>query len=134
MSESSLNPSETYVVARRAYEYALHGSYDSAAILLEGLLALDPNDRYAAVTLAAVRLKQNRPGDAATLLEAVRRRDARDEEATGLLAEARLAVGRVADTERLVEEMHAVGTEVPERLRLRLEAAKSGVGARRLNA
>lgn len=134
MAMNGFSRSETYVIARRAYEYALHGAYDPAAILLEGLLAADPNDRYAAVTLAAVRLKQDRPGDAATLLEALRRTDPRDEEAAGLLVEARLAVGRVADAEQLIEEMRASGAEIPERLRLRLQAAKNGFGSRRLNA
>lgn len=134
MNDFGFSQSEAYVIARRAYEYALQGAYEPASVLLEGLLAADPGDRYAVLTLAAVRIKQGRADEAVELLAARRRADARDEEIACLLVEAHAATGRKAEAESLRTELEALGIELPERIRLRLRASGDAEEVRRIEA
>ncbi len=119
MREYGFGESEFYLIAQRAYELALQGAYEQAATLLEGLSAVDPNDRYSLITLAAVRLKQRRAGDAAALLETRLRQDPADSEARHLLLEAYIDWGRRAEAEREWQRIQSSGGSVPRRLELR---------------
>lgn len=132
MTGFNFSEDEIYVIAQRAYELALQGAHDDAAVLLEGLIAINSNDGYAAATLAAVRLKQGRAADAVELLEQRRREEPRDAKAGLLLVETYVDLGRLADADRLARELKTFGIEAPERLRLRLLAARQSSGVPRI--
>lgn len=125
MKEFGFNDNDFYTIARRAYELSLQGAYEPAATLLEGLRAIDPLDRYSLVTLAAVRRKQGRSDDAAKLLEGWLAARPDDAEPRRLLIEALLDQKRLAEAKAQGRRLEAAGGALPDRLRLRLEAAEN---------
>jgi len=125
MREFGFSETEFYLIARRAYELALQGAYEPAAVLLEGLRAVDPSDRYTLLTLAAIRLKQSQPAGAIAILEQRLRADANDFEARLLLLEACMNSGRDAEAEREWNRIEASGAAVPRRVELRWRAFRN---------
>ena len=132
MREYGFKESEFYAIAQRAYELALQGAYDQAAVLLEGLNAVDPTDRYSLITLAAVRLKQHRPADAAQLLEHRLKMDPADGEARYLLLEAYMDENRRGEAEREWTRIQSAG-RAPGRLEARWRAFLQSTGQFRIS-
>jgi predicted Zn-dependent protease len=122
MKAFGFTETEFYAIAQRAYELALQGAYEPAAVLLEGLNAVDPGDRYSLLTLAAVRLKESKAAEAVALLEQRLRDDANDSEARLLLLEACMAAGADEEAERQWTRIQASGLALPRRLALRWRA------------
>lgn len=125
MKEFGFNDNDFYAIARRAYELSLQGAYEPAATLLEGLRAIDPLDRYSLLTLAAVRRKQGRTDEAARLLEGWLSARPDDAEPRSLLIEALLDQQRLSEAHAQRRRLEAAGSQLPARLRLRLEAAEN---------
>jgi predicted Zn-dependent protease len=55
---------DVYLIAECAYGMYLEGKIDEAAVIFEGLLALDPNNLYCRDALTAISLVLGRPEDA----------------------------------------------------------------------
>jgi predicted Zn-dependent protease len=122
MKQFGFSDAECYLIAQRAYEMALQGAYEPAAVLLEGLQAVDPADRYSLLTLAAVRIKQKRAAEAVALLEGWLSSEPGDLEARCLLLESYMEAGRRPAAEQEQQRLEASGATLPARLELRWKA------------
>src|SRR5262249_48196662 len=56
--ESDWTSHETYLIASRGHALYLQGRYREAAMMFEGLVAIEPNDRYFRLALATVYVAQ----------------------------------------------------------------------------
>lgn len=60
---------DVYLVASRAYDFAMQGRYQEAIVLFDGLLAVAPANAYVRRSLAAVHLKTGNPLQAISVLD-----------------------------------------------------------------
>lgn len=60
---------DVYLVATRAYDFAMQGRYKEAVVLFDGLLAVAPGNLYVRRSLAAVHLKNGNPLEALSVLD-----------------------------------------------------------------
>jgi tetratricopeptide (TPR) repeat protein len=63
MNLNGWTPEDAYLVAESAYELYLEGKIEEAAIIFEGLLAIDPGNSYCCDAMAAISLSLGRPED-----------------------------------------------------------------------
>jgi tetratricopeptide (TPR) repeat protein len=115
---------DIYMIAERAYSLYLQGRYREAAVIFEGLVAADPDNRYCRDALAAVWLAVGEPEKAVEQLTFLLRLRSDDLAARARRLEACLEAGNrtaaLADFEVLKDLLPR--SEV-QRLRFRLEAA-----------
>jgi predicted Zn-dependent protease len=60
---------DIYLVASRAYDYAMQGRYQEAGVLFDGLLAVAPDNAYVRRSLAALHLKTGQALQALSVLD-----------------------------------------------------------------
>ena len=94
--QSAWSEEEIYLIAERAYDLALQGRYDVAAVLFDGLVAAAPSNLYARRSLAAILIQSDRHADALKVLEGDPAA-ARDSRARQLRFEAMIGLGRKAE-------------------------------------
>src|SRR5690242_5345901 len=69
MRNPNWTPEEIYRIAERGHGLHLQGRYVEAAIIFEGLVAADPDNRYCRDALAAAWLALDRPENAIEQLD-----------------------------------------------------------------
>jgi tetratricopeptide (TPR) repeat protein len=115
---------DVYIVAERAWSLYLQGRYQEAAVIFEGLVAADPENRYCRDALAAAWLAAGDPEKALEQLTVLLRLRSDDLGARTRRVDAYLQVGNyaaaLADFEVLKDLLPR--SEI-RRLRFRLEAA-----------
>jgi predicted Zn-dependent protease len=91
---------EVFVIAERAFTLFVQGCYSESAILLEGILAIDPLHSYAATTLAAVYIAMGMPEAALQSIDAYLRHRSSDPVGIARRCEALIACGRRDEARR----------------------------------
>jgi Flp pilus assembly protein TadD len=81
-----------YYIAERAYRLYSEGRVPEAAVLFEGLAAIDPDDAYSRKALAAISIRLGRPEFAIQHLDAVIASDRSDAEALAARCEVLIAM------------------------------------------
>lgn len=114
---------EVYLVAERAYAMYQQGRYREAAVMFEGLCALDPANAYCANALAACLYQL---GEYERVVDCVNRllsRRPNDWEARSRRCEALLSLSRVDEARRDFDALRAARVEPHvKRLELRFRA------------
>jgi Flp pilus assembly protein TadD len=113
---------EIYYLAERAYRLYREGTLREAAILFEGLAAVDPENLYCRKALAAICMKLGQQDAAVGHLDVVLARHRFDVEALAGRCEALMALGDFASAERDLECLTKLpdGRDNARRLRLQL--------------
>ena len=104
---------EIYMVARSAYDLAMQGQYDDAAIIFDGLAAAAPDNNYVRCSLAALCAQLQQAETALAVLAA-----AQDSPRTAQLrVEEMLDLNRLSEAAREVRRTGAsMGPEKRERI------------------
>jgi thioredoxin-like negative regulator of GroEL len=112
---------EVYLVARSAFDLAMQGQYDDAAIIFDGLAAAAPDNSYVRCSLAALCVQLQQPETALTVLAA-----AQDSpRAAQLRVEALLDLKKPAEAGRELRRMGAaMRPAIAERLALQIMNAE----------
>jgi tetratricopeptide (TPR) repeat protein len=123
---------EIYYIAERAHRLYRQGRFHEAGILFEGLIAVDPENVYCHMALAAVYMVLKEHGAAVRHLTAVLARDRYDAEALAGRCEALIAMSDLAAARRDFQSLSALpaGSKISHRLRLLLDHAELAPGAR----
>jgi predicted Zn-dependent protease len=110
---------DVYMVADRAHSLCLQGRYSEARIVFEGLVVVDPENRYCRLALAAVCMAERDAAAALEQLSAWLERHPQDYEARARRCEAYLEVESFGET---LEDWNLVrrGPATPYALRLQL--------------
>ncbi len=117
---------EIYMVAERAHSLYMQGRLREAAILFEGLVAVDPENVYCRNALAAVYLALDEPQHALDQLKVAVRLDSGDMQSRQRRCEALLQIGEIAAAAAELEYLKRIlPFSETRRLQLRLEAAKN---------
>jgi tetratricopeptide (TPR) repeat protein len=115
---------DVYMIAQRAYSLYLQGRCREAAMIFEGLVAVDPENRYCRDAFAAALMAVGEPEKAVEQLTILLRRESDDLAVRARRLEACLQAGNhtaaLADFEALKDLLPR--SEV-RRLRFRMEAA-----------
>jgi predicted Zn-dependent protease len=120
---------ELYLVRERAHSLYLQGKHAEAGALLEGTVALDPEDRYSRYALAAVCLTLGRPLEARVHLDILVAHDSGDVEARALRCEALIDSGEVGEAAAEVQELRNIlPSSQAALLAMRWNAAAAGGG------
>jgi Flp pilus assembly protein TadD len=124
---------EVYCVAERAYGLYRQGRLREAAILFEGIAAVDPHNTYVHKALAAVYLTGGDYWRAIRHLNVAVDRNPFDADALARRCEALIDAGDIAGARRDFDALASLPTQVQfaRRLRMRLLAA---TGIRTINA
>jgi tetratricopeptide (TPR) repeat protein len=108
MAKYGWTEEELYLVRERAHSLYLQGKHAEAGALLEGAVALDPDDRYSRYALAAVCLTLGRPLEARAHLDILVARDLGDVEARALRCEALIDSGDIGEAAAEVQELRNI--------------------------
>ena len=115
---------DIYRVAERGHSLHLQGRYREAAIIFQGLIAADPDDRYCREALAAAWLALDEPERAIEQLNVCLQRQPSDLSARVRRVEAFLLAGNVAGAARDYEYLeHLLPSREARRLKLTMESA-----------
>ena len=107
---------EIELVAERAYQLHLQGKHVDAAIIFEGLLAIDPRNLYCLEALAALSLKLGSAEKALHYADRALALSPRDLEALACRCEANILLNRLAAARQDLESIN--------RLRAKSHAAR----------
>jgi tetratricopeptide (TPR) repeat protein len=88
MPEAGWTPEEIYLLADRGYAFYRQGRYEEAAVIFDGLVALDPTNTYCRTAMATVCLCLGDAERAAGELTAVLEQNPADHEARARRCEA----------------------------------------------
>lgn len=102
---------ELQAFAEIGYAYFAQGKYDQAAILFDGLCAIDPRNNYPRKALGAVALAQAQHQAALSHFDEAVRLDGDDAEAYLGRAEANLGLGKRKDAEADLQRARKCGQE-----------------------
>ena len=117
---------DVFVVAERAHSLYLQGCYREAAAIFEGLIVVDPENRYCRTALAALYLALGEQQKALDQADQALALDDGDVEARARCAEARLALGRLDEAAADVRVLRSrQARQHASRLELQLEAARA---------
>lgn len=92
---NSWRDEELFLIAERGHLLHQQGRLQEAAVLFEGLLAIDPRNRYCAHALAVIRMKTGRAEDAVTLLDRQLAIQPNDDDTRIVRCEALIECGRL---------------------------------------
>ena len=121
------------MIAERGYALHAEGRHREAAIVFEGLVAIDPDDRYARDALAAACLALGEPHRALEHLDILLHQDPSDLNARSRRAEARLEAGDVSGALSDLDQLrHLLPSREVRRLELHWEAARKRATLSRL--
>ena len=124
MSVNGWPAGDVYLITECAYEFYLEGKLEEAAIIFEGLLAIDPNDLYCRDALTAISLSLGRPEEAVAHASALLEREPTHFDALARRCEAYLRLNRIDAAKRDVEALDRVKAgPYRRRMTLRLENA-----------
>jgi thioredoxin-like negative regulator of GroEL len=113
---------EIYLIAGRAYELAMQGEYNDAAIIFDGLAAIAPQNSYIRCSLAALCLQLSQPETALAVLAA----GPDSPRVAQLRVEAFLELNRSDEAARELRRTSAtMRPPIADRLALRLSQAAS---------
>jgi predicted Zn-dependent protease len=96
---------EIELVAERAYQLHLQGKHLDAAIIFEGLLAIDPHNVYCLEAMAALSLKLGSPEDTLEYADRVLAFSPNQVEALACRCEANVLLNRFAEAQQDLESM-----------------------------
>ena len=108
MSLNGWTAEEVYLIAECAYEFYLEGKIEEAAIIFEGLLAVDPNNFYCRDALTAISLSLGQPEDAVAHASALLERVPTHCDALARRCEAYLQLNRMDAAKRDLEALDRV--------------------------
>ena len=97
MAVSGWTKEDIYLVAERAHSLHLQGRYREARIIFEGLVAIDPSDRYCCLALAASYMALGEAERSVQQLTKLLSRHPNDTEARARRCEAYLQLNRVQE-------------------------------------
>jgi predicted Zn-dependent protease len=97
MAESGWTSEELYLLADRGYRFYQQGRYEEAAVVFDGLIALDPGNSYYRTALAAICLALGDAQRAVNELSAVLEKTPADHEARARRCEAYCELRRWAE-------------------------------------
>ena len=100
---------EIDLVAERAYELHLQGKHSDAAIIFEGLLAIDPQNVYCLEALAALSLKLGSPEDALKYADRALHLSPNQVQALACRCEANVVLNRFSEAQQDLESMKRLG-------------------------
>jgi thioredoxin-like negative regulator of GroEL len=122
---------EIHYVAERAYRLYRQGRLTDAAILFEGIAAIDPHNAYCRKALAAISIGLGQHRVAVRHLSSIIARDGRDLDALARRCEAFIAAGDFAAARQDLDSLAALpdGAEAVRRLEARLAAVAAFVPA-----
>ena len=127
---------DIYLVAQYAYELHLEGYNYDAAVIFEGLLAINPDNTYCRDALAALSLALGRPEDAARRASEVLELRANHADSLARRCEAFLQLERIEDAKSDLEalrRMNAVSHSNRMQLRVQTVTEEKSVSMRRLS-
>jgi len=100
MAETGWTPEELYLLSDRAYGFYQQGRYEEAAVIFDGLIALDPGNSYYRTAMAAICLALGDAQRAVDELSAVLEKNPADLEARARRCEAYCDLRRWAEARR----------------------------------
>lgn len=114
---------EVYFVAERGYRLYAEGHLHQAAILFEGLIAIDSENTYCRKALGAIALALGQAGLAAGHFGAIIAHDRLDIDALAGRCEALIAIGDLAAAQRDLASLAVLpgGAEHARRLKLQFQ-------------
>jgi len=116
---------EIELVAERAYQLHLQGKHVDAAIIFEGLLAIDPRNLYCLQALAALSLKLGSAEKALQYADRALALSPRDLEALACRCEANILLNRLAAARQDLEAINRLRAKShAARLSLRIAQAE----------
>jgi tetratricopeptide (TPR) repeat protein len=125
---------EIYYVAQRGHRLYREGRLGEAAVLFEGLIAIDPDNAYCRKALAAICLRLERYDAAVIHLDAVLALSPRDVDALAGRCEALIATRDLVSARRDLECLTAIPGGVADVRRLRLKLSRQSDAASQLPA
>lgn len=121
---ASWTNSEIELIAERAYQLHLQGKHRDAAIIFEGLIAIDPRNVYCLQALAALSLKAGSAEQAVEYANRALDFSPGEVDALACRCEANILLRRFADARQDLEAMRRAGAEAHvARLAMRLANA-----------
>jgi predicted Zn-dependent protease len=115
---------EIELLAEWAYQLHLQGKHSDAAIIFEGLLAIDPRNVYCLEALAALSLKSGSAEDALEYADRALALSPDRVEALACRCEANVRLSRFAEAQQDLEGMKQLREEVPAaRFSMRIASA-----------
>ena len=119
---------EVFRVAERAHSLYLQGAYASAGALFEGLVELDPGNRYCHNSLAAVYLALGKPQQAVGQATVLLARYPYDIAARACRCEAYVRMNRLEEAQKDFEVLYRTpkARAHARRLSLRIQACMAG--------
>lgn len=114
---------DIYRVAKRAHSFYLQGRYDEAGIIFEGLVAIDPANRYCRLALAVLYMTKGKVQQAVAQLSDLLGLYPEEVGARARRCEAYLELGLLKEAEQDWEHLKK-GTQTPTiwRLQTRISA------------
>src|SRR5215831_2751085 len=100
MTQPNWTEDEIFLIAERGHALFIQGRYDEAAIIFEGLVALNPSNVYCANALAAVYIRQGHVHRAVELLTRILERYPNEAHTRARRCEALLVLEHVADARK----------------------------------
>jgi Flp pilus assembly protein TadD len=117
---------DVFLVSDRAYSLFQQGRYREAAVLFEGLVAVDPGNSYCANALAACHYMLGEPQQTVAVLDRFLQVNPNDLEAHSRRCEALLQLGRTNEARQDLEFLNRKGAgQYSRRLRLLFENLRS---------
>jgi predicted Zn-dependent protease len=124
MSLDGWTPEDVFLIAECAYELYLEGKREQAAVIFEGLLAIDPTNVYCRDALTAISLSLGRPEDAVGHASQLLAQVPTHFDALARRCEAYLQLNRVDAAMRDLEALDRVRAEsYRQRMTLRVQNA-----------
>jgi tetratricopeptide (TPR) repeat protein len=124
MPQPDWTDEDVYLIAERAYGLFQQGLYAEAALILEGLVVIDPENLYCHNALIAAYLNLGRPDDAARQASVLLEQFPDDHDARARRCEAWIQIERWQEArEDLAELERGRATAWSRRMRMRLDAA-----------
>ena len=135
MTDTGWSKEEIYLLAERGYAFYLQGCYEEAAVIFEGVLAIEPRHVYCRTALSAVYLAMGDAQRAARELTALLEQNPADYEARARRCEAYCDLGRWSEARQDLAVLQRNGERyhVP-RLTWRLQAGGAGLTTERRQA
>jgi predicted Zn-dependent protease len=116
---------EIELVAERAYQLHLQGKHSDAAIIFEGLLAIDPRNIYCLEALAALSLKSGSAEDALGYADRALAFAPTQIEVLACRCEANILLNRFAEAQQDLELIKQLGADA-QVARLTMRIAHAG--------
>jgi tetratricopeptide (TPR) repeat protein len=125
MPESGWTPEEIYLLADRGYAFYRQGRYQEAAVIFDGLVALDPKNVYCRTALAAIFLCMGDAERAASELTVLLEQNPADHEARARRCEAYCELKRWDEARRDLAILKRNGEVThAQRLAWRMQASR----------